>query len=124
MNNKMQILRKIVLAIRTVQDGTAEFYPMHIRCTVEEAREALQSVTRLHPGRGVELSVHDGWVLQPSSDGWGEWVEVPQYCGIEIRPMEVAEGPLHFYDREFGVRGQDPWFRNIQPDWAWVVTPF
>lgn len=124
--SKIEILRRVVLAIREIQAGTAKFYPMSVPCTLEQAQEALQNVARLHPTRGVEITVNDGWVLQPSDNEWvdEEWVEVPQYCGIDIRPAPAAHGPLHVHSREFGVRGLDPWFRNVHPDWAWAVTPF
>lgn len=89
MSNKIQILRQVVIAIRQIQDGTAKFYPMHIACSVLEAQEALRNVARIHPGRGVEISVNDGWVLEPAEDGLEEeeWIKVPQYCGIEVRPF-------------------------------------
>lgn len=124
--NKYQILKALVVAIHAVKSGTAQFYPMSVPCTVEEAKEALKNVTRLQPGREVEITVNDGWVLQTSSDGWEEeeWMEIPQYCGIEVRPAKAAHGPLHVYSREFGIRGLDPWFRKVHPDWEWAVTPF
>lgn len=124
--NKIEILRRVVLAIREIQAGTAKFYPMSVRCTEQEAKEALQNVNWVRHAQGVRLSIHDGWVLQPSDNEWvdEEWVEVPQYCGIEILPAPAAHGPLHVHSRGFGVQGLDPWFRQVGEDWKWAVTPF
>lgn len=123
--NKYQILRQIVLAIRAVQNGTAEFYPALVPCTAEEAREALQNVALSRPAQEVEIAINDGWEIEMGEDGWDEeWVKAPEHCGVEIRPMPAIHGPLHVHSREFGVRGLDPWFRQVGEDWAWAVTPF
>lgn len=123
--SKIEILRAVVNAIRAIQAGTAQHYPMHVPCTVEEAKGAIQNVSWVRHAQGIELSIHDGWELGVDEDGWGSrWEPVPQYCGIEIRPMEAAEGPLHIHSCGFGVQGQDPWFRQVGEDWKWAVTPF
>lgn len=128
MSNKIQILRAVVSAIRQIKAGTAQFYPMTVQCTEEQAKEALQNVAWSRPAQEVEITINDGWVWQPcQQEGWEneeELVFVPQYCGIEVRPAAAVHGPLHIHSGEFGVRGLDPWFRNVHPDWTWAVTSF
>jgi len=124
--NKYQILRQIVLAIRKIQNGAAESFPVHIPCTEQEAREALNNVALHRPAQGVEIAVNDGWVLRPSDSEWldEEWVEIPEYSGIDIRPARVPQGPLPCWAASFGIEGLDPWFRTVHPDWEWAVNEF
>lgn len=123
--NKIEILKAVVRAIREIKNGTAQFYPAHIPCAVEEAEEALKNVTLLRHTQGIELSINDGWEIEMGEDGWDEeWVKAPEHSGIEVRPMPAVHGPLHVHSREFGVRGLDPWFRQVGEDWKWAVTPF
>lgn len=121
--NKMQILRKVVDAVLAAQNTDKVIL---VPCTAEEAAEALCTTVKFHPARGVKIFIRDGWVLQPSQE-WEyeeEWVEVPEYAGIEIRGAAEPQGPLHIYDLKFGVKGEDPWFRKVGEDWKWALTPF
>lgn len=114
--SKIQILRQIVIAIAAINNHEGG-YPQTVPCTETEWLDFRRGIKH-DPRRGVLMTFNSGWEFdeQDALEFVSEHADF-----LEVMEELPLQGPLHYESSSFGIRGQDPWFRKVHPDYAWAA---